>query len=138
MYTVIVENDISQWDDKAGVHYHFPQRYRNLLMPDTKIVYYKGKMKDKAFKNIRMHTEPHYFGIGIIDVIQKDMSSEKNDFYATIKNYISFKSPVLAKIDNKFLEEIPDNLKNNYWRFGVRKIDKEVFEKICGMAGIRI
>lgn len=136
MYAVIVENDISQWDDKAGVHYHFPHRYRNILMPGTNVVYYKGKMRSKVFKNIRMHTEPHYFGIGIIDVVQKDVHSRKNDFYATIKNYVRFTFPVLAKNDNQFLEEIPESLKNNYWRFGVRKINKEVFERILGMSGV--
>ncbi|WP_143142586.1 MULTISPECIES: hypothetical protein [Desulfovibrio] len=64
------------------------------------------------------------------------MDSRKNDFYATIKNYVRFTFPVLAKNGNQFLEEIPESLKNNYWRFGVRKINKEVFERILGMSGV--
>ncbi|WP_406874901.1 hypothetical protein [Acinetobacter baumannii] len=31
MPTVIVENDISQWDDLTGEVYHFPKRYKDLM-----------------------------------------------------------------------------------------------------------
>ena len=136
MYAVIVENDVSQWDDKAGVHYHFPKRYINILMPETKIIYYKGAIRDKIFNNIRMHTKPHYFGVGTIDVVKEDMNSKKNDFYATIKEYKKFKFPVLAKNSGKYLEEIPEALKSNYWRHGVRRVSKEVFERILGLSGV--
>lgn len=47
MPTVIVENDISQWDDLTGEVYHFPKRYKDLLLTGEKVIYYKGRMKDK-------------------------------------------------------------------------------------------
>ena len=33
MPTIIVENDVSQWEDRTGEVYHFPKRYRELLLP---------------------------------------------------------------------------------------------------------
>ena len=44
-YAVIVENDISAWADETGVLYHFPKRYLELLKPNTRVVYYKEKLK---------------------------------------------------------------------------------------------
>ena len=46
MPTVIAENDVSQWDDKTGLEYHFPKRYIPLLRKGTRVIYYKGKMKN--------------------------------------------------------------------------------------------
>jgi putative restriction endonuclease len=48
-YVIITENDISEWDDKTGIKYHFPSKYRSILTEDTKIIYYKGGVKDKSF-----------------------------------------------------------------------------------------
>ncbi len=50
MYAVIVENDVSQWDDDTGVLYHFPKRYLKYLQPGTHVIYYKGRIKDKAYQ----------------------------------------------------------------------------------------
>ena len=44
-YAVIVENDISAWADETGVLYHFPKRYLELLKPNTRVIYYKGRIK---------------------------------------------------------------------------------------------
>ena len=49
LYTVITENDESAWKDKTGVLYHFPKRYLKYLTPGTRVIYYKGKLKNKSF-----------------------------------------------------------------------------------------
>ena len=49
MPAVIAENDVSQWADQTGVVYHFPKRYQAILTPGTQVIYYKGKLLDKAF-----------------------------------------------------------------------------------------
>ena len=46
-FAVIVQNDESKWDDVKGDLYRFPQIYKGILTPGCKIIYYKGKMKDK-------------------------------------------------------------------------------------------
>ena len=46
-YTIITENDTSQWNDETGAYYHYPSKYQKILQPGAKVIYYKGKMKDK-------------------------------------------------------------------------------------------
>jgi len=38
MYTIITENDESQWDDDTGVLYHFPKKYLKHLQPGTNVI----------------------------------------------------------------------------------------------------
>ena len=59
---VITQNDESAWDDVKGDLYHFPNTYRNILEPGCRIVYYKGRMKNKDFASHRLGPDPHYFG----------------------------------------------------------------------------
>ena len=66
-YTVIVENDESQWKDQAGKLYHYPQRYAKFLLPGTKLVYYKRKQKDTKYAAARLSQEPHYFAFAVAD-----------------------------------------------------------------------
>jgi hypothetical protein len=44
-YVIITENDESQWDDKTGISYHYPNKYVNVLAPGTRVIYYKGKLQ---------------------------------------------------------------------------------------------
>lgn len=127
-YLVLAENDESKWNDKTGEYYHFPTKYKNILVSGCKIIYYKGKKKDKAFE--RLSEEPHYFGIGTIGTITKEVNSEKKTtYYATITNYIPFVEATPFKdIDGLYLE--PVDGKKNYFRDGVRIINKEIYEKI--------
>ena len=137
-YAVITENDISKWDDQTGVRYHFPNRYRKILNVGTKIIYYKGGMKDSKFLNSRLTKNPHYFGIATIRECVLDESNGR-DYYAYIDEYIPFAKPVKIKSDNgSYLENIPESLKNNYWRNGVREISKDVYIKILKHAGINL
>ncbi|HHC6537145.1 TPA: HNH endonuclease [Vibrio parahaemolyticus] len=132
MYAVIVENDVSQWDDDTGVLYHFPKRYLKYLEPGTQVIYYKGRIKDKAYQVSRLSNEPHYFGIGTIGKVFPDRNSTKSDYFGTIDSFETFSKPILAKIDGKYLESIPSNLISNYWRNGVRPISKENYDLILG------
>jgi predicted HNH restriction endonuclease len=137
-YTVITENDSSQWNDETGAIYHYPSRYQKFLQPGTKVIYYKGKMRDKIFLNKRMTTQPHYFGIAEVGKFYKDSNSEKNDFYCQIENFIPFSKSVLIKIADQYVESIPESRKINYFRDGVRPIDKLTFDKIVSHSGIGI
>lgn len=135
MFAIITENDNSQWNDETGVYYHFPFRYKNSLLPGTRVIYYKSKIKDKSFRNRRLHDDAHYFGYGEIGNVITDLNSHKKDLYADIENYIEFSNPVLAKEDNIFIEHIPDNRRKNYWRDGVRKISEDIFNFILEKSG---
>ncbi|WP_447767583.1 HNH endonuclease [Sphingobacterium faecium] len=135
-YTVITENDISQWKDNTGKQYHFPKRYLNHITKGTQVVYYKGENKDKSFTPKRLSDLPHYFGIGEIGNVYNDPESTKNDYYAEIINFQPFSYPVIFKQDGSYIEVIPESKKKNYWRDGVRVIDKETFDKIISLSDL--
>lgn len=130
MYTVITENDESQWSDDEGALYHFPKRYLKHLSPGTNVIYYKGKLRNKKFSELRLTDSPHYFGTAVIGRIYPDLNSSKNDLFATIESFKKFTNPVLAKHMEGYYETIPESRKNNYWRDGVRPINKEIHHSI--------
>lgn len=129
-YVIITENDESDWDDLTGIQYHFPAKYKNLLLEGSKVLYYKGTLKNKAFKSFRLSDEPHYFGIGVIETISKE--DGKNNYFAKISNYKAFEFPVPFKINGDYLEYITNP--KNHWRDAVRKLDEETFNKVIELA----
>ena len=129
-YAVIVENDISQWSDETGALFHYPRRYKSLLLEGTRVVYYKGTLRDEQFAKVRKSREPHYFGIGRIGKSYPDLASEKGDLFALIEGFAEFKDALPIKSGGQPFEEIPASRTANYWRDGVRKISKTVYENI--------
>lgn len=131
MHTIITENDESQWKDETGVLYHFPKRYLRFLQPDTAVIYYKGKLRRSEFRDMRLSPEPHYFAKARIHTIYPDRDNLKDEnYYALITDYSAFVQPVMAKISGEYLENIPVAKVKNYWRDGVRTIEKNVYESI--------
>lgn len=131
VYVVITENDESSWGDVTGCIYHFPKRYEKYIREGVTVVYYKGKNKKKEFVAKRLSSSPHYFGIAKIGKIIPDGKSKKGDLFATIDDYLSFRKPVLAKTASGYLEKIPASKQSNYWRDGVRPINKAIYQEIC-------
>ena len=86
-FAVITENDTSAWKDQTGKQYHFPKRYKEILKRGTQVIYYKGRMVNKTFKDQRLSAGPHYFGVGKIGSITPDPNSKKGDYFATIIEY---------------------------------------------------
>ena len=130
MYTIIVENDLAQWNDVTGKQYHFPNRYKKYLLPGTEVIFYKGNMTSKDFENKRLSKFAHYFAYAVIDKIEIDKKSTKKDWYAYFSAYQPFEQAVLAKNNGIFFEKIPDSKKTNYWRDGVRPVSPNVFFSI--------
>ncbi|WP_316812943.1 protein NO VEIN domain-containing protein [Pedobacter heparinus] len=126
-YRILVENEVSAWDDKTGERYHFPRnRYLNRLRPGMKIIYYKGRVGNQ---------QPQYFGYGEITKIYP-VSDSLNDYYADITNYIQFNQPVNFKIDGEYLEEIQTS--NHFRQNSVRPISEERFYKILELAELNL
>ena len=133
-FVVIAENDESEWNDQTGILYHYPKRYSKYLQKGTYAIYYKGKLRNRKFEQSRLSNEPHYFGIAKIGDSYQDKDSKKDDLFVTIEGYQPFKTAVLAKVQNKYLEIIPPSRASNYWRDGVRAISAEVFTEISQRA----
>jgi predicted HNH restriction endonuclease len=140
MPTIIVENDVSEWDDATGVRYHFPKRYLPYLQPGTPIIYYKGAQKDAAFAHVRLSKYPYYFGVGQVGAVTVDGESSKQDYYCEIVNYSSFSQPVplRAPDTDETFEVIPTTRASNFWRDGVRPCNQDVFDRIIGASGLHL
>jgi putative restriction endonuclease len=137
MPTVIVENDESQWNDATGSLYHFPRRYLTILHPGERVVYYKGRIRDRVYESKRLSPDPHYFGTATIGRVFPDPESAKGDHFATIENYQLFSFAVPARDSTgDYLEKIPSGRETNYWRDGVRAIGEDVYRKIVDQAGV--
>lgn len=136
-YAIITENDESKWDDVTGRQYHFPKRYLKFLNPGTRLIYYKGRMRNKEYEGKRLTKEMHYFGTAIMGKIFPDTESSKDDCFGEIENFFAFAEPVLAKTTDGYLEKIPESRKKNYWRDGVREIDEAAYMLIVEGADLR-
>lgn len=136
MYTVITENDESKWKDITGVIYSFPKKYLKLLQSGTKVVYYKGKLKNNKFKSKRLSDAPHYFGCASIGDIFEEKDGKNISYYASINDYIQFDLPVPFKVKDEYIEKIPSSMANNYWRDGVRSINEDIYLQILKLAGV--
>ncbi|WP_295721082.1 hypothetical protein [Mucilaginibacter sp.] len=130
-YAIITQNDVSKWDDIEGKKYHFPNKYLRILVPGTKIIYYKGVLKDKAFEDQRLSKKAHYFGLAEIGAIKIDPENPKNSF-CDFKDYTRFKTAIyfIDAKTNKYFEKTPPSRESNYWRDGVREITKDIYESI--------
>ena len=102
---VIVQNDLSPWDDIKGDLYHYPATYQSILTPGCNVVYYKGRMKDKVYESERLSPDPHYFGIGVVgDSILDPNSKRKIDtvkFSITRSSRRGYRSRLTGNISKK-------------------------------------
>lgn len=136
-YAVIVQNDESKWDDIKGDLYHYPSTYQKVLTPGCRVVYYKGTMRNAAYESHRLSPDPHYFGVGVIGESIIDPQSSRNDRYCEILDYEEFKSGVPIKDGSQYFERIPEARKSNYWRYGVREIEKTTYDRILSAASLK-
>lgn len=137
LFAVLVENDESQWEDRTGESYHFPHRYKDLIPPGTRAIYYKGKIKDRKFSAGRLSDDPHYFGVVVIGQHRSDPKT-KGAWYAAIENYQPFAQPVpIRQATGEYFEEIPSSRASNYWRDGVRAISADTYERIVRSASFQ-
>ena len=114
---VLVENEATaderyaRWQDVTGERYHFPNQYRNRIVPNRRFVYYRGSRRASGKRGV-----PEYFGYGILGEVSRDpdISLEEPkgrwNWIAEIAEYHPFSRPVPAKSKNGYLERIPRNL----------------------------
>ena len=135
-YIVLTENDESNWEDETGVLYHYPTRYQKLVNVGTRVVYYKGKIKDNSFQTKRLSNQPHYFGTGIIESIIPDSNSKKN-LFAPIADFKLFNEAVAFKGEDGYLENKANEVSFNYFRGnGVRALSESEFNNIVNKSDL--
>jgi len=115
------------WKDREGEQYHFPNQYRNKIVPGETFVYYRGVHRADGKRG-----EMEYFGVGEIGEIRldpdtEDQGAQKRNWYCAIDDYVPFSTLVLAKSGNETIETVKHS---NHWRTAVREISEEQFREI--------
>ena len=132
MPLVLASNDANasgyDWKDITGVQYHHPNGYKNLIIPGTPFVYYRGMRRADGSRG-----QAEYFGRGRIGATWRDpaipMEAPKRRWawYCAIDDYEPIIPAIPAKVDGQFFEEVKHR---NAWRKGVREISKELFDAL--------
>lgn len=133
-YAVIAENEESMWHDVTGVSYHFPRKYKRVLVPGTKVIYYKGVLRKSVFRDKRLSDQAHYFATARIGQIYADATSSKGDRFAEIREFRLFQQAVGIRHEGVLIEVIPENRQAFYWRDGVRPMSEDVYRRIVSLA----
>lgn len=121
------------WEDVTGERYHFPNQYRNRVVPGRPFVYYRGVRR----RGGELGT-PEYFGTGRVGQVWRDnrisVSEPKRNWrwFCEIEDYRAFALPVPAKLDDEYLESISPN----QWGVAVRDLPVGTFERILDLAGV--
>ncbi len=115
----------SEYADEVGTRYHFPKRYFNFLtLPNIEFIYYEPKKSGLGV----------YFGYGEVGEVGLDPENPDH-FYANILNYRQFVTPVPGSDQHGQSREAGPfyNAQN-----AVRKIDSDIFAKICSEGGVEL
>jgi hypothetical protein len=128
---IVVDSPI--WDSfnrnsVIGRKFHFPNRYRDMVLPGRPFVYFRCTSL-KAGERV----EGGYFGCGILGDMFPDPSTPKlvptrrgAKWYANIRDYRPFEFPVPWKDGEHFLEDIEDH----EWTDLVRDISVDTYMRI--------
>jgi hypothetical protein len=133
---VLAENEVNaseafNWNDVTGERYHFPNAYRNLVVPGARFVYYKGARRSDGLR-----AQPEYFGCGEIGSVYADpetahLPPAQRQWLAEIADYQPFQRSVpFRDQDSTYLETSTTVVPKNYWGTGVRPVNEDNFARI--------
>lgn len=133
MPLVFAESEITAagitYEDRTGVSYQYPRRYRHIIQPGEQFVYYQGRRKRGG------GTVPQvYFGTGVVGSTAPD-PNRSDRFMCEILDYQAFPTPVPFKnATGDYLETGAD--RRGYFQPGVRVISQEDFKCIVEAAQV--
>ncbi|MCG7578808.1 hypothetical protein [Mycolicibacterium sp. OfavD-34-C] len=120
-----------EYADELGTSYEYPTRYRSLIQPGEKFVYYRGKLNVDGSIQV-----PHYFGTGVVGSV----APSGNKLRCSVERYEPFDSIVPFKDARGYLEpeanERPSREVGLHFQTGVRYISDDVYNRIVA-AGLR-
>jgi hypothetical protein len=102
-YLVLTQNErharpeFEKWQDVKGERYHFPNRYRNLIVEGRDFLYYRG-----ARRADKRRAVPEYFGWARIGAVYPDpatahLPKSKQHWLCEVEDYHEFKRAVPFK-----------------------------------------
>jgi hypothetical protein len=114
------------YDDRTGVSYEYPLRYRNLIRPGRRFVYYRGR--DGA-------VSPHYFGSGIVGEVRD--SQNPGLLVCEILDFRPF-TRAAPFVDSNGHHLEPGGDARGFYQPGVRRIPANAFERIILLGGSEV
>lgn len=127
MPLVFTQNEVSvaeiDYADVLGKVYEYPSRYRTLIQPGERFVYYRGRRRADGSSQT-----PSYLGCGTVGKVTE--IGER--FRCTVEDYQEFKHPVLFKVGDIYREPEANQRKaiGFYFQVGVRPIEQPAFDEI--------
>ncbi|WIM87432.1 hypothetical protein PT015_21745 [Candidatus Mycobacterium wuenschmannii] len=104
MPLVLTQNEVSVSDidyaDVLGMVYEYPSRYRTLIQPGERFVYYRGRRRANGSSQT-----PSYLGCGTVG----EIAEFGERFRCTIEDFEEFKKPVHFKEGSRYREQRPTN-----------------------------
>lgn len=116
------------YDDRIGVSYEFPTRYRNRIRTGERFVYYRGNRKAGGGRQM-----PVYLGAGIVGPIEPADTDGRLRFQ--VVDYQAFAEPLPFRDDTGALFE-PGGTRQGYWQPGVRTLSDDEYERILAAASL--
>ena len=131
MPLVFAENEATEsgvsYADRTGISYQYPDRYRNVIQPGERFVYYKGRKKREGGRAPQV-----YFGSGVVGATVRDVN-RANRFNCDILDYWQFSNPVPFKdAGGEYFET--GAKRRGYFQPGVRIIAEKDFKRILDAA----
>lgn len=129
-----VDGEYDDWDDLTGEQYHFPNQYRNRVVPGRRFVYYRGVRRQGGRRG-----QAEYFGHGRIGTVWLDEATanqpRKTDraWLCSIEDYVEFPAPIAASQQGRHFENITHA---RDWQVGVRPITEATYQDILATAGL--
>ena len=127
MPLVFAENEATasgiSYNDRTGISYQYPGRYRRIVQSGERFVYYRGRRTRDG------RTLPQvYFGSGVVGDTIRD-PNQPHLFTCEILDYCAFPVPVPFKnTRQEYLETGAD--RRGYFQPGVRVISEQDFRRI--------
>ena len=133
MPLVFAENEATEsgisYEDRTGISYQYPSRYRRLIQPGERFVYYRGR-RTKSGRRLPQI----YFGTGVVGKVTRDPKAS-NRFNCEVLDYCQFPTPVSFKNErDEYLETGAH--RRGYFQPGVRAISEEDFGYIIQVGQI--
>lgn len=128
MPLVFTQNDVSvaelDYADVLGEVYEYPARYRTLIQPGERFVYYRGRRRADGSSQT-----PSYFGCGTVG----EITEIGERLRCKVVDYQAFKRPVPFRAGDFYREPEANERKaiGFYYQVGVRSIDERSFDEIC-------
>lgn len=131
MPLVFAQNETTEsgisYDDRTGISYQYPGRYRRVIQSGERFVYYRGRRTKDGRRMPQV-----YFGSGVVGKTSSD-PNQPDRFTCEVLDYRAFPVPVPFKnARGEYLETGAD--RRGYFQPGVRGVSEDDFRRIIEAA----